>query len=99
MTELIDFAYKTNKRTYIAVNNQRAFWSANEVRRYKCVTSLDLKSYIGYLVDHIYVTLGDTFHRQVIGIPLGISCAPLPANLFLMIFGYKFMIKDGWMDA
>ena len=55
---------------------------------------MDLKFYIDYMVDHIYVTLGNTLHRQVVGIPMGISCAPLLANLFLMNHEYKMAKED-----
>ena len=36
---------------------------------------------------------GNTIHKQIIGIPMGISCAPLLANLFLMTFEYEYMGK------
>ncbi len=41
--ELIDFAFKKNKKNYIAFNSFRAFWSVREVKRYKCLTAKDLK--------------------------------------------------------
>ena len=75
------------------MNYQRAFWTNQDIKRHKCVSAIDLKSYIDYMVDHIYVTLGSTLHRQVVGISMGISCAPLLANLFLMNYEYKFMVK------
>ena len=89
--ELIDFSFKTNKKPFIAANNFRAFWSNKPVKNYKCVTANELKEYIVYLIDNIYILFGDTLHQQVIGIPMGISCAPLLANLFLMTFEYSFM--------
>lgn len=93
MSDLIDFAFETNKKKFLAVNNIRAFWSSKEEKRYKNVTAQDLKDFLGYLVDNIYVTLGNSLHKQVIGIPMGISCAPLLANLFLMTYEYDFMKK------
>jgi hypothetical protein len=45
----------------------------------------DIKGMFGFLVDNIYVVLGDNvFHLHVsIVIPIGINCAPLLAHLFL----------------
>ena len=91
--ELINFAYKTNKKTFIAVSKYNTFWSNKQTKNHTCFTSSDLISCIDYLIDNIYVTFGDTIHQQVIGIPMGISCAPLLANLFLMSYEYKFMEK------
>ena len=89
MSELIDFAYKTNNKAFIAVNYQRAFWTNQDIKRHKCVSAMDLRSYIDYMVDHIYVTLGSTLHRQVVGIPMGISCAPLLVNLLHPIYNHS----------
>ena len=93
MSSLVDFAFGKEKKTYIAANKDRAFWTNKLVKRYKCVTAQVLKDYINYLIDNIYVTLGNTIHKQIIGIPMGISCAPLLANLFLMTFEYEYMEK------
>ncbi len=85
ISELIDFSFKKNKKNCIAFNNFRAFWSATEVKRYKSLTAQELKDYVVLLIDNINITLGNTLHQQVIGIPMGISIAPLLANLFLMM--------------
>ena len=47
--------------------------------------------YLDFLIDNIYVVFGNTLHKQTIGIPMGMCCAPLLANLFLMSFEYDFM--------
>ena len=47
--------------------------------------------FLDYLIDNIYVEFGNTLHRQTIGIPMGMCCAPLLANLFLMSYEYDFM--------
>ena len=44
-----------------------------------------------YLVDNIYVLVGNKVFRQCIGIPMGTDCTPLLANLYLFSFEYKFM--------
>ena len=47
---------------------------------------------IRWLIDNIFVVLGDKCFQQVIGIPMGTDCAPFLANLFL--FAYEFQ----WID-
>ena len=44
-----------------------------------------------YLVDNVYVNIGNRVYRQCVGIPMGTDCAPLLANLFLFYYEYKFM--------
>ena len=36
-----------------------------------------------FLIDNIYIHVGSVFFQQAIGIPMGIDCAPLIADLFL----------------
>ena len=43
-----------------------------------------------YLIDNIYVSIGNRVYRQCVGIP-GTDCAPLLANLFLFYYEYKYM--------
>ena len=40
-----------------------------------------------YLIDNIYVSIGNRVYRQCVGIPMGTDCAPLLANLFLLTLG------------
>lgn len=96
--ELISFSYKTNRRAFIAVNNFRAFWSEKPVKNYACITQENLIDMVNVLIDNIYVTFGNTIHKQKIGIPMGISCAPLLANLFLMLHEYRFMERLSKVD-
>ena len=48
---------------------------------------------IEYLIDNIYVHVGNKVFRQCIGIPMGTDCAPLLASLYLFHFEYEYM-KD-----
>ncbi len=89
--DLINFSFKKTKKAYIATSHYRSFWSNREIKNYKCIDSNTLIDHINFLINSIYVTFGDTLHQQIIGIPMGISCAPLLANLFLMTYEYKFM--------
>jgi hypothetical protein len=48
---------------------------------------------LGFLVDNIYVVFGDQVFQQSVGIPMGTSCAPLLADLFLCSYGAEFVRK------
>ena len=50
-----------------------------------------LIAYVEYLIDNIYVSIGNRVYRQCIGIPMETDCAPLVANLFLFYYEYKYM--------
>ena len=39
----------------------------------------------------IYIRFGNKLYRQIVGIPMGINCAPLVADLFLFCYERDFM--------
>ena len=55
------------------------------------LTEETLIAYVEYLVDNIYVCVGNRVYRQCVGIPMGTDCAPLLANLFLFYHEYNYM--------
>ena len=46
-------------------------------------------------MDNLYVQVGDTLMKQVVGIPMGVSCAPYLANL--MLFMYELEYFKTWI--
>ena len=44
-----------------------------------------------YLLDTIYIRFGTKLYRQIVGIPMGINCAPLVADLLLSCYERDFM--------
>ncbi len=48
---------------------------------------------IDFLTGNIYVRLGDEIFRQILGIPMGMNCAPLLANLYLFSYEYDFLMN------
>ena len=44
-----------------------------------------------YLLDNIYIRFGTKLYKQIVGIPMGINCAPLVADLFLVCYEREFM--------
>ena len=46
---------------------------------------------LSYLLDNIYIIFGTKLYRQVVGISMGTSCAPLVDDLFLYCYEIDFM--------
>ena len=77
--------------TFLVVrNNGKVVWSDVPSTR-QSLTEDRLISYVEYLIDNIYVNVGNGVYRQCVGIPMGTDCAPLLANLFLFFYEYRYM--------
>ena len=46
-----------------------------------------------YLLDNIFIRFGSKLYRQIVGIPMGINCVPLSADLFLFCYERDFMVS------
>ena len=58
--------------------------------------------YIKFLVDHVYISVGNRIYKQTVGIPMGTDCAPILANLFLFSYEYAYtkeMLKTDYDTA
>jgi hypothetical protein len=55
-------------------------------------SEIDIKGMLGFLVDNIFVVKYQVF-QQSVGIPMGTSCAPLLADLFLYSYEAEFVQK------
>ena len=94
LKSLIQEAYRIRDSQYIiADTNGTAYWSDIPSRTsIKHNISEDmLITFVEYLIDNIYVSIGNKVYRQCIGIPMGTDCAPLLANLFLFHYEYEYM--------
>ena len=43
-------------------------------------------------MNNIFIRFGSKLYRQIVGIPMGTSCAPLVADLFLFCYERDFML-------
>jgi hypothetical protein len=50
-------------------------------------------SMLEFLIDNICVSFGGILFQQVVGIPMGTNCSPLPADLFLYLYESEFLPK------
>ena len=60
-------------------------WSLESALSTACVSvsKSKLVERTEYLIDNVYIKVGNSVYRQTIGIPMGTDCAPQLANLFL----------------
>ena len=90
---VIDLAFKKSKYKFIAVYNKSAGWSAKP-RSSTFAFDIDtLKSSIKFLLDNSYFSIGNLCFRQIIGIPIGVDCAPALANLTLFRYEYDYISR------
>jgi hypothetical protein len=86
---VIDTIMKDGKKIYVSSNgNYVSFKSRNNTNQ---IDAKSLVNYVNYLIDNIYITVGDRIYRQVIGIPMGTDCAPFLANLYLYALEFDFL--------
>ena len=65
---------------------EQAYWSVGPT--YGFYFSIDKLEMLEYLIDNIYIVVGNRVFQQHIGIPMGTDCAPLLANLYLFYYEY-----------
>ena len=47
-----------------------------------------------FLLDNIFIRFGTKLYRQLVGIPMGINCAPLIADLFCYERHFMLAMSD-----
>ena len=62
-----------------------------QCRQALSVSKSKLVEWTEYLIDNVYIKVGNNLYRQTIGIPMGTDCAPQLANLFLFHYEYLYM--------
>ena len=46
---------------------------------------------VDFVLDNIFVTVGDDVWRQILGVPMGFSCSPMLAVLMLAFYEVRFL--------
>ena len=62
-----------------------AYWSNTMSTQDHSITKDQQVEQIKFLVENIYIQVGNKIFRQTIGIPMGTDYAPLLANLFFFL--------------
>ena len=85
------FLYKNGSRRYkyLVVNGDRTFFNNEEASAGKRYDETLISKLIDFLIDNIYIKIGNHLLRQCTGIPMGTHCAPLLANFFFFFYSYE----------
>ena len=82
LTELIGQTFNREGSLYLACNNENAFSTSEQPKRYELWSCQKMCDALHYLFDNIFISFGSKLYRQILGIPMGTNCAPLVADLF-----------------
>ena len=93
LLKLVRDTFKRENQLFIACNNSRAFFTSIKYNKYHMFDQALICEAVEFLLDNIFIRIGKTIYRQVIGIPMGTNCAPLIADLFLFCYEKEFMLK------
>ena len=87
------FLYKNGPCRYKhpVANGDRTFFTNEETSAGKKYDETLIYQMIYFLIDNIYIKIGNHLFRQRIGIPMGSNCAPLLANLFFCSYEVEFL--------
>ena len=91
LINLIEWTFKREGSPYIACNERQAFFTSEDTGRYKLWSCQNVCEALIYLLDNICVRFGAELYRQIVGIPMGTSCAPFVADLFLFCYEGDFV--------
>ena len=91
--DLIERTFKREGSLYIACNDKNAFFTSDAVRNYNLWSCQKVCEALTFLLDNIFIRFGPKLYRQIVGIPMGINCAPLVADLFLFCYERDFMLS------
>ena len=81
------FEYKNGATwyTHIKVGRNKSYFTSDPLNGDNKYTANDICKMVEFLVDNIYVRFGGQLFQQMVGIPMGTNCAPLLADLLLLL--------------
>ena len=83
--------YKNEGKLYLACNDKKEFFTSTDHRGYTLWSCKNVCDALSYPLDNINIIFGNKLYRQIVGIPMGASCDPLVADLFLFCYERDFM--------
>lgn len=93
LSNLIEKTFAREKVMFLAVSSRKAFFTNLSVNGYLMWTCTDVCNALKFLMDNLYVKFGYCIFKQIIGVPMGSSCAPLIADLLLYCYERDFMLE------
>lgn len=98
MKFVIKEAFGINSDTpFIRVTDNYARWSSKCANSKKSSTLIlskdDILELLTYILDNLYIKYFDEIYKQIIGVPMGSTCGPDLANLFLFAYEYQYICE------
>ena len=91
LINLIEWTFKRECSPDIACNERQAFFTSEDIKRYKLWSCQNVCEALKYILDNIYIRFGTKLCKQMVAIPMGTYCAPIVADLFLCCYERDFM--------
>jgi hypothetical protein len=82
-----------NRHKFLCITGDDVRWDSEgkESHNTICFDEKKLTSWIRYLINNTYVTVGKQLYKQVVGIPMGTNAAVFLANYFLFTYEHAFI--------
>ena len=94
--------FELKNSNFITIGSNRAYFTKERSKKLKSCNKQELMGWIEYIIDNSMVEYLGELYKQVIGIPMGTSCAPYLANIFLHIYEYKYLkdlVENGQLNV
>ena len=86
-----DVATSNKAANFICRSKSGAYFSKSRSKTNVCYSKDELIVNVKRIIDNCYVLYHGKIFRQVVGIPMGTSCAPYLANIFLHMYEYEYL--------
>ena len=104
LLDLIEWTfYKKEGKLYLACNDKKAFFTSTDHYRgyhlWSCQNVCDALIIVS--LGQYFIRFGTKLNRQIVGISMGLNCAPLVADLFLFCYErdfIKYLSSDNQAD-
>ena len=99
---LVEGAFRREGSPCLACGGGGAFFTSEKPKRYHAWSCQNVCGALAFLLDSVFVRFGAGLCGRVVGVPMGTSCAPLVADLFLFCYERDFMMSlsdDGRADV
>ena len=70
---------------------RKRFFTSTDHIGYKRWSCQNVCASLSYLLNNIHIRFGNTLNRQIVGIPMGTTCAPLVTDWFLFCYERDFI--------
>ena len=99
LIDLVEGAFQREGSPCLACGGGGAFFASEGPGGYHAWSCRGVCDALTFLLDSVFVRFGTGLCGRVVGIPMGTSCAPLVADLFLFCCGGDFVVSlsdGGW---